>query len=67
MFADDTRVLGNIASEEDVENLQSDLNNIYKWAENNNMLFNNNKFEILRYGKNSDIKHSFIYLQMMKL
>ena len=62
MFADDTRLLGNIASEEDVENLQSDLNKIYEWADNNNMLFNNNKFEVLRYGKNTEIKDSTFYL-----
>ena len=62
MFADDTRVLGNIASEEDVEKLQSDLEKIYKWAENNNMLFNNNKFEVLRYGKNTEIRDSTFYL-----
>ena len=62
MFADDTRILGNIASEEDVEKMQSDLNKIYKWAEDNNMLFNNSKFEILRYGSNTDIKHSTFYL-----
>ena len=62
MFADDTRVLGNIASEEDVEKMQSDLNKIYKWAEDNNMLFNNSKFEILRYGTNTEIKHSTFYL-----
>ena len=47
MFADDTRVLVNIASEEDEEKMQSDLNKIYKWIEDNNMLFDNNKFKIL--------------------
>ena len=62
MFADDTRVLGNIASEEDVEKMQADLNKIYKWAEENNMLFNKNKFELLRYGTNTEIKHSTFYL-----
>ena len=30
MFADDTRVLGNIASEKDVEKMQDDLDRIYK-------------------------------------
>ena len=62
MFADDTRVLCNIASEEDVEKIQADLNKIYKWAEENNMLFNKNKFELLRYGTNTEIKHSTFYL-----
>ena len=58
MFADDTRVLGKIRTQEDVENLQLDLNKIYSWAENNNMLFNNKKFELLRYGNNEDLKTS---------
>ena len=62
MFADDTRVLGRIETINDVENLQFDLNKIYMWAEENNMLFNNKKFELLRYGKNEDLKHSTFYL-----
>ena len=62
MFADDTRVLGKIRTQEDVENLQLDLNKIYSWAENNNMLFNNKKFELLRYGNNEDLKTSTFYL-----
>ena len=64
MFADDTRVLGNIATEEDVEKMQEDLTKIYKWAEENNMLFNNNKFELLRYGANTEIKQSTFYLSV---
>ena len=62
MFADDTRVLGKIETINDVENLQFDLNKIYQWAEQNNMLFNNKKFELLRYGKNEDLKNSTFYL-----
>ena len=52
MFADDTRLLANIKSEDDVENLQCDLENVYNWATINNMKFNNGKFEVLRYGRN---------------
>ena len=62
MFADDTRVTSKIATEDDVENMQDDLNKIYNWAVDNNMLFNNGKFELLRYGYNEDIKQSTIYL-----
>ena len=58
MFCDDTRLLGSIASEEDVEEVQSDLNKIYHWAEQNNMEFNDKKFEVLRYGTNNDIKEN---------
>ena len=36
-FADDTRVYSNIAQVDDCDNLQSDLNNIYNWALQNNM------------------------------
>ena len=62
MFCDDTRLMGKIKSEEDVEHLQTDLDKIYSWAENNNMLFNNKKFELLRYGPDQDIKFSTFYL-----
>ena len=31
---------------------------IYKWQETNNMQFNSNKFELLRYGKNQHINES---------
>ena len=50
MFADDTRLVGNIASEEDAIEFQKDLNLIYEWAELNNMRFNDKKFELIRYG-----------------
>ena len=41
-----------INEEADVEGMQKDLDHIYKWAETNNMKFNSDKFELLRYGKN---------------
>ena len=62
MFADDTRLLSKISNEEDVENLQNDLETIYKWAEKNNMQFNNGKFELLRYGADEDLKFSTFYI-----
>ena len=60
-FADDTRVAKGIISEEDVIALQSDLQAIYKWAEDNNMAFNSPKFECLRYGNNDSIKGDTFY------
>ena len=38
MFADDTQLMGKIKEELDVA-LQKDLDNVYKWAESNNMKF----------------------------
>ena len=48
-FADDTRVLQHISELSDCSSLQSDLNAIFSWAEENNMEFNNLKFELIRY------------------
>ena len=61
LFADDTRVMGPVSKEEDVENLQKDLDIIYQWQSENNMLFNGKKFEMLRYGKNNDLKTNTNY------
>ena len=61
MFADDTRLMGKVQNETDVEALQSDLNKVFEWANKNNMEFNSKKFELIRYGKNQDIKDGTIY------
>ena len=61
MFADDTRLVGNIASEEDAIEFQKDLNLIYEWAELNNMQFNDKKFELIRYGQDEELKKSTSY------
>ena len=44
-FADDTRVQKGIASVDDCEALQQDLQHIYQWADHVNMKFNSDKFE----------------------
>ena len=49
MFADDTRIMSTVQEDTNVETLQKDLEHIYKWAEENNMKFNSDKFELLRY------------------
>ena len=55
-FADDTRIGKIISSVEDSRLLQEDLNRVFIWAEENNMEFNEEKFQLLRYGNNQDIK-----------
>ena len=55
-FADDTRAAKSILSRDDVVTLQSELNKIYSWADNNNMKLNDSKFEVIRYGQDQDIK-----------
>ena len=48
-FADDTRVGNGITSPTDISNLQQDLETVYQWSVDNNMQFNSDKFELLRY------------------
>jgi len=55
-FADDTRIGRQIGKPKDTEELQSDLNLIYDWANENNMQFNSDKFECLRYGRNKTLQ-----------
>ena len=60
-FADDTRVARGINSVDDVKELQADLQNIFKWADDSNMEFNYHKFECLRYGKNCNLSENTSY------
>ena len=41
--------------------LQNDLYKLFKWADTNNIKFNANKFELLRYGKEQEIKSATTY------
>ena len=61
IFADDTRISKEVQSESDVETLQKDLEQLYDWQKKNNMEFNSKKFEVLRYGKDEDLKQSTCY------
>jgi ribonuclease P/MRP protein subunit RPP40 len=60
-FADDTRVGKGINSLNDSEALQNDINHVYRWADTNNMMFNFDKFEALRYGEDHQLKTMFNY------
>ena len=60
-FADDTRMGKGITCIQDAEMLQEDLNQVYRWAEHNNMEFNASKFELLRYGNDQHLKEITSY------
>ena len=60
-FADDTRVTNGVSSLRDMSVIQSDLDTIYDWSESNNMLFNDAKFELLRYGMNDSVRDNTYY------
>ena len=62
MFCDDTRVMGPVDTEKDVEDLQEDLDLIYTWQKENNMIIKKaRKFEMLLYGANDDLKFDTNY------
>ena len=61
-FADDTRVGGKINTVEDAERLQNDLNMVYAWTTENNMELHGDKFELLRYGDNAELKDRTQYI-----
>lgn len=48
-FADDTRVMRELSLSSDAELLQADLEILYRWADKNNMTFNEKKFEHMRF------------------
>ena len=60
-FADDTRVGGKIIRTQDTELLQKDLNSVYEWTSENNMELHGDKFELLRYGENPDLRADTLY------
>ena len=61
-FADDTRISKGVSNVTDASALQTDLEAVYQWAEDNNMSFNHKKFEALRYGKDSVLKLTTNYV-----
>ena len=61
-FADDTRILGQVSNQSDVESIQADLNLVYRWSTINNMKFNADKFDCLRYGYDEIIKSNSHYM-----
>ena len=58
LFADDTRVAGEVSEEVAVEIFQDEINKIYRWQASNNMHFRSDKFELLRFGNNIELKES---------
>ena len=61
-FADDTRLLHGIASEEDCVALQQDLDHVYSWAEEIGMVFNAGKFELLRFWLDREAAPDILYM-----
>ena len=60
-FADDTRVYTNITQIENSDSLRTDLNYIYLWAINNNMLFKHQKFNYISFSSSMSSINTNVY------
>ena len=49
-FADDTKLLRKVGTQDDCEELQKDLHRMYKWSEDWQMMFNIDKCKCLHIG-----------------
>ena len=61
-FADDTRLVRGVGTEEDSVALQEDLDKVYSWAEEIGMSFNAGKFELLRFWMDRDTAPDILYM-----
>lgn len=60
-FADDTKLSHQINNSSSATDLQNDLNLIYKWASENGMKFNSEKFTHLSYGDGNTSERNRVY------
>ena len=56
LFTNDTKVNAKIRTEEDIEMLRQDLDNVYRRADENLMEFSERNFEKMSHGESGDIK-----------
>ena len=56
IFADDSKLCKSVKWDKDQYELQLDLNAVIKWAHENNMELNEDKFQLLKHGNVSEMK-----------
>ena len=60
VFADDSKLVMKLKEQTDHQKLQEDLDNGMTWAEMNNMQLNQKKFQLMHYGKEENLKQSYL-------
>ena len=65
-YVNDSKIIGFTKSEDDIIALQNILDGIYEWAINNNMNWNNHKFQQVRMGNNLKLKDDTVYFSPWK-
>ena len=61
LFVDDAKIKEKITNKEDVDKMQDNLEKLFDWQDKNNMKFNGKKFQVLRYGPNTELKTNTEY------
>ena len=64
LYVDDTKLMRDIKSEDNICKFQENLKDNYVWAHNNNMLYNDTKFVLMRYGDNLSQKKDLVCQQL---
>ena len=59
-YVDDTKYYGVVNNEDDVLEYQDNLNSLYSWANDNDMVWNALKFQLLRMGQDDALKNDTI-------
>lgn len=59
LFADDSKISMEIKNSEDHKKLQQDLEAAIMWALLNNMMLNEDKFMLIQYGSNKELKQDY--------
>jgi len=66
-FADDTKLSGKIKHSSDVQKFQDDIDNLLKWSEEWQMLFNTDKCKATHIGKLSFERQYFMNNQQLEV
>ena len=61
IFVDDAKLKRKIETEADVESMQENINQLFQWETRNKMKCNGAKFQLMRYGKDKDLKDNTCY------
>ena len=60
-FADDSKVTLPVNNTDQAAKLQENMELIYNWESDNNMRFNISKFNVIKFGRNSEMKEEYNY------
>ena len=67
LYADDLKIARSIRSKDDILNLQSDLDRLSLWCDDNDMVLNTDKCNFIRFTRSRSIPHNSYYINNVPL